>query len=171
MTRALSPEQVAAWASRPAADLWIVVGNDLPDVETPIDGVPLVTVEDISPFAVFDAMREAGIDDVRRVGVLAGTTAGVEAGRRAGAGAVIGIGGQELLHAEPDAVVPPERFGKLYALRFASGRPFRPQVLLNPGPALTTDGVKRAAAGVDLCHREDEYTSLDRRVRDKLRRV
>src|SRR5262249_7568790 len=164
-------EQVAAWASRPAADLWILIGNDLPDVETPTDGVPLVTVEDLSPFAVFDAMREAGIDDVRRVGVLAGTTAGVEAGRRAGAGAVIGIGGQELLRAEPDTVVPPGQFGELYALRFASGRPFRPQVLLNPGPALTTDGVKRAAAGVDLCHREPEFTLLDEGIREKIRLV
>src|SRR5262249_18578577 len=48
------------------------------------------------------------------------------------------------------------------------GRPFRPQVLLNPGPALTTDGVKRAAAGVDLCHREPEFTLLDEGIREKI---
>jgi 2-aminoethylphosphonate-pyruvate transaminase len=44
-------------------------------------------------------------------------------------------------------------------------------VLLNPGPALTTDAVKRAAGGADLCHREPEFRALDRRVRDKLRRL
>jgi len=44
-------------------------------------------------------------------------------------------------------------------------------VLLNPGPALTSDAVKRAAAGVDLCHREPEFTLLEQRVRKKLLRV
>jgi 2-aminoethylphosphonate-pyruvate transaminase len=171
MTRAISAEQVGAWAVRPAVDLWVVAGTDLRPDEPLTDGSTVTALADPSAFAVFDAMREAGVDDVRRVGVLAGTAAAVEAGRRAGVGAVVAVGGADLLRAEPDAVVPPEGFADLYARRYAASRPFRPQVLLNPGPALTSDGVKRAAAGLDLCHREPEFSLLDEGVRAKIRRV
>jgi 2-aminoethylphosphonate-pyruvate transaminase len=169
MARAASAEQVAGWASRPAVELWVAIGGARADAAVH-DGVPVETVEP-DPFAIFDAMRAAGLDDVRRLGVVASDLAGIEAGRCAGAGAVVGIGGPELLAGEPDAVVPADGFAELYRLRYATSRPFRPQVLLNPGPALTSDGVKRAAAGVDLCHREPEFTLLDTAIREKLRRV
>src|SRR5262249_33364634 len=135
------------------------------------DGAEVAWIEEASAFAIFEAMRSAGTDDVRRVGVVASDPAGIQAGRRAGAGAVIGIGSAELLAAQPDAVVSEHGFDDLYALRFASSRPFRPQVLLNPGPALTSDSVKHAAAGLDLCHREPEFSLLDERIREKLRRI
>jgi 2-aminoethylphosphonate-pyruvate transaminase len=76
-----------------------------------------------------------------------------------------------LLAAEPDAVVTEAEFADLYALRYAADRPFRPQVLLNPGPALTSEAVKRAAAGVDMCHREPEFTLLEKRLREQLLRA
>ncbi len=40
--------------------------------------------------------------------------------------------------------------------------------LLNPGPVNTTASVKQAALGVDLCHREQEYSALMAEVRNKL---
>ena len=33
-------------------------------------------------------------------------------------------------------------------------------ILLNPGPVTLSDGVRRAATAVDLCHREEEYFDL-----------
>jgi 2-aminoethylphosphonate-pyruvate transaminase len=171
MTRAISADQVAAWASRPAADLWVVIGARVALESAREDGAQVTWIEETSTFAIFEAMRSAGADDVRRVGIVASDGAGIEAGRRAGAGAVIGLGSAELLTAEPDAVVSEDGFDDLYALRYASARPFRPQVLLNPGPALTSEAVKGAAAGVDLCHREPEFGLLDERIRAKLRRI
>jgi 2-aminoethylphosphonate-pyruvate transaminase len=176
MARASSAETVAGWASGRGIDLWVVPGESVHLAAAIADGAVVRPVDESSSFAVFDAMRSAGVDDVRRVGVASRDTDGVEAGRRAGAGAVIGIAdvpdrAVALLAAEPDAVVTEAEFADLYALRYAADRPFRTQVLLNPGPALTSEAVKRAAAGVDLCHREPEFTLLERRVREKLLRV
>jgi 2-aminoethylphosphonate-pyruvate transaminase len=175
VARADRAETVAAWASEPAVQLWVAVGPSV-HLAAAVEGAVMQTVDDPSPFAVFDAMRVAGVDDVRRVGVVARSADGLRAGRRAGAGAVIGIvdssaGAATLLAVEPDAVVREDEFKALYMQRYASSRPLRPQVLLNPGPALTSDGVKRAAAGVDLCHREPEFTLLERRLGEKLRTV
>ena len=175
MARADSAATVARWASARAIDLWIVVGQSVHLAAAVEDGAVVRVVTEPTSFAVFEAMREVGVDDVRRVGVVSRDPAGLEAGRRAGAGAVIALaedgGASLLLAAEPDAVVSESGFEDLYAARYAAARPFRPQVLLNPGPALTSDGVKRAAAVVDLCHREPEFTLLDRSIREKLRRV
>ena len=171
------PEAVERWARDRAIDLWVSFA--LPDVAAAArdDGALITRVDETpSSWAVFEAMGDAGVDDVRRVGVLAATPSGLSAGRAAGAQAVVGIAATsaetaDLLLVEPDAVVTPSGFGSLYDERYSSGRLLRPQVLLNPGPALTTERVKRAAAGVDLCHREPEYTVLDRRIRDRLRAV
>ena len=48
------------------------------------------------PFAIFDAMRAAGVGDVRRVGVLCPSAALVHAARAAGAGAVVGVGDAQI---------------------------------------------------------------------------
>lgn len=130
---------------RPAIELWL-------------------DLEEADPFRVFEAMRAADVDDVRKVGVRCRTAEHIEAARRAGVAAVVAP--PELGAASPDLAVSPERFDAAVAERWP-----RPMILLNPGPALTTDAVKRAAAGTDICHREPEYQQLDRRVRDKLRAV
>ena len=176
MARADSAETVAAWASTRAVDLWVVLGPSVHLDAAVEDGATVRAVEDLGPFVVYDAMRDIGLDDVRRVGIVSRNNAGITAGRRAGAGAVIGVAERQeqaaaLLAAEPDAVVAEDDFSDLYGLCYATGRPFRPQVLLNPGPALTSEAVKRAAAGVDLCHREPEFTLVERCVREKLLRV
>jgi 2-aminoethylphosphonate-pyruvate transaminase len=124
------------------------------------------------PFAIFDAMRTADVRDVRRVGVLCPTADHVRAARAAGAGAVVGVGDSlELASAAPDVVSTREDLDAVLASGWGPEGAQRRLVLLNPGPALTTDAVKRAAAGVDICHREREYVDLDRRIRLKLRRV
>lgn len=41
-------------------------------------------------------------------------------------------------------------------------------ILLNPGPVSLSDGVRRAVAAADLCHREPEFAALQDRVRGKL---
>jgi 2-aminoethylphosphonate-pyruvate transaminase len=171
VARADSPETVAGWAAERAIDLWVVVGPAV-DLEPAVaDGATVVTTAEVSPFALFELMRTGGVDDVRRLGVVSRDADGLRAGRKAGAGAVVGIGPAALLAEEPDAVVSEDGFAALYADRFSSARPFRPQVLLNPGPALTSEGVKRAAAGLDMCHREPEFALLDGRIRGKLRVV
>ncbi|MBI3073343.1 MAG: aminotransferase class V-fold PLP-dependent enzyme [Deltaproteobacteria bacterium] len=44
----------------------------------------------------------------------------------------------------------------------------RKWILLNPGPVVTTDRVKAAMSGPDLCHREVEFSDLLARIRAKL---
>jgi len=140
-------------AAAPVVDLWVELAE--PD-----------------PFAVFDAMRAAGVADVRRVGVLCASAAHVRAARAAGAAAVVAVGDpRALAAAAPDLAVTPEELDAAVAARYGPDGSQRRFVLLNPGPALTTDAVKRAAGGVDLCHREPEYQQLDRRVRSKLREL
>jgi 2-aminoethylphosphonate-pyruvate transaminase len=47
----------------------------------------------------------------------------------------------------------------------------RQYVLMNPGPVLTSPRVKSALVHYDLCHRDEDYSTVLRRVRRKLRRV
>lgn len=47
----------------------------------------------------------------------------------------------------------------------------RHYVLMNPGPVLTSPRVKSALVHHDVCHRDDDYTVVARRVQRKLRRV
>lgn len=47
----------------------------------------------------------------------------------------------------------------------------RRYVLLNPGPVLTSDAVKRALAQADVCHRDSEYSALLARLQTKLLRL
>lgn len=44
-------------------------------------------------------------------------------------------------------------------------------LLLNPGPVNLSDRVRRALLGPDLCHREEEFTGLQTRIRAGLLRV
>jgi len=44
-------------------------------------------------------------------------------------------------------------------------------VLMNPGPVVVDDTVRRAACGPDMCHREPEFANLMLRVAGKLTRV
>jgi 2-aminoethylphosphonate-pyruvate transaminase len=164
----------ARWAQERAVDVWLTFADPADLAAAALDGAVVAALPpDADPFAVFAAVRAAGGDDMRRVGVVAATPEQVEVGRRAGAAAVIAVaeGATEIrrLHAaEPDRVVAPARLGPLDADRYGSRRQLRPRVLLNPGPALTTERVKRAAGIVDLCHREPEFTELERDVRRKL---
>ncbi len=127
-----------------------------------------------SPFGVFDALRAAHVDDVRRVGVVGCSSAAIQAGHRAGAGAIVALSAPgpaaraRLLEAQPDCIVEPSAFGSLDADRFSSRRSHRQRVLLNPGPAVVSDRVHRAVGGPDLCHREPEYSQMLGRVRAKL---
>ena len=41
-------------------------------------------------------------------------------------------------------------------------------ILLNPGPVSLSEGVRKAAVSLDLCHREPEYSRLQARVRQQL---
>ena len=176
MSIAARAEDPARWAAERALLLWVAFAHAHLLDDAQADGATVVRSLDVSPFGIFAAMREAGVDDVRRVGVLAGDPAGIVAGRKAGAGAVVGIAEDALARealrlAEPDAIVDAAGFAALEDERYGSRRELRPRVLLNPGPALTTDRVKHAAAGVDLCHREPEYRGLEARVRERLREV
>jgi 2-aminoethylphosphonate-pyruvate transaminase len=45
------------------------------------------------------------------------------------------------------------------------------RILLNPGPATTTDSVKQALVIPDVCPREPEFTSLMREMRTRLVRI
>ncbi len=131
----------------------------------PLDGPPV---------GLFAAVLEAGLDDVRRLGVIGTTGDVLRAAARTGSGAIVGLAPRDsdarraLLRAQPDTIVEPEEFGALDTERYATRRSHRERVLLTPGPTLVTDRVHRAVGGPDLCHREPEYSELVERVRRKL---
>ena len=176
MSIAAGPDDPARWARERAILLWVTDGSGDVFTATEDDGAAVARPGGLSSAAIFAAMASAGIDDVRRVGVLAADAEGLVAGRKAGAGAVVGLAedaaGREALRlAEPDAIASTASFAAFELERYGSARELRPRVLLNPGPALTTDRVKRASGGVDICHREPEYGALEARVRAALRTV
>jgi 2-aminoethylphosphonate-pyruvate transaminase len=164
----------ARWAQERAVDVWLTFADPAALAAASADGAVVARLPaGADPFAVFAAVRAAGGDDLRRVGVVAATPEQVAVARRAGVATVVGVATDPVhvraLHAaEPDRVVPPEHLGGLDAEVYGSGRALRPAVLLNPGPALTTERVKRAAGIVDLCHREPEFTAIERGLRRKL---
>jgi 2-aminoethylphosphonate-pyruvate transaminase len=154
----VAPGQEPNAAERAAADL-IVNGAAAP-----------------SPFALFQALTEAGVEDTRLLGVLGSDPRALAAGQRAGAGAVVGLARdgdhrRQLLDAQPDRVISAEQFAALDREHYASGRAHRQRVLLNPGPCVVSDRIHRAVSGPDLCHREPEYSAIFQGVREKLLRV
>jgi 2-aminoethylphosphonate-pyruvate transaminase len=177
VTVATGATTAARWAQERALDVWLTFADPTDLAAAAADGAVLAALPaGADPFAVFAAVHAAGGDDMRRVGVVATTPEQVAVGRRAGAGVVVAVAEdaesvRRLHAAEPDRVVAPRRLGELDAERYGSARQLRPRVLLNPGPALTTERVKRAAGIVDLCHREPEFTALEAGVRRKLLEV
>lgn len=194
MPYADSAETVRRWATDRLVALWLAWSADLaalaPAVDHALEGAradgALLAILDgdgegdgrPSPFELFAAMRAAGVDDVRRIGVIGRSADVLSAGHRAGAGVIVGlvadddrVARQRLVAGQPDVIVHPFELARLDAERYGSGRAHRERLLLNPGPAVVTDRVHRAIGGPDLCHRETEYTALFGRVRDKLRRV
>lgn len=183
MAVAATADTAVRWARERGLDLWIVAveGDDVSAVAAGLrpaleDGVEIAWLTPSergglpSPYPVFDVLRRTGIADVRRAGVVSSVPEALVAGRRAGLGAVVAIGrSRELLLAEPDAALAPDALAAYDATRFASTREHRPRVLLNPGPALTSERVKRAAGGIDLCHREREYAEVRAHVVARLR--
>jgi 2-aminoethylphosphonate-pyruvate transaminase len=174
MAVAGSAATAARWAQERAIDVWLTFADPADLAQAAADGAVVGTLaRGADTFAVFAALRAAGADDLRRVGIVAASPEQVDVARRAGAAAVVAVADDPVdvraLHmAEPDVVVTPAQLGALDAERYGSGRALRPAVLLNPGPALTTERVKRAAGVVDLCHREPEFTGLEASVRRKL---
>ena len=151
-------------ATRPAVEVWLGFSP------TPPLAAGVLELALADPFAIFEAMRSAGVADVRKVGVLCSTPLHVAAARAAGAGAVVAVGDAEALSAAaPDALVAADELDALVAARYGADGSQRRLVLLNPGPALTSEAVKRAAGGTDVCHREPEFRELDGRIRSKLR--
>jgi 2-aminoethylphosphonate-pyruvate transaminase len=156
-------------ATRPAIDLWI--GFAAPP---PMEGA--VVLHDRSPAAIWALAARSGVEDASRVGVVANDADGIAAARAAGAGAVIALSSdsadrQVLLHAQPDHLVEPDALPALLERAYSAERAMRSFVLLNPGPGLTTAGVRRAATVADVCHREPEFGAIDAGVRRKLRAV
>ena len=49
-------------------------------------------------------------------------------------------------------------------------RPIKRNILLNPGPATTTDTIKYAQVVPDICPREKEFSELIENVREQLTR-
>jgi 2-aminoethylphosphonate-pyruvate transaminase len=129
-----------------------------------------------SPRGIVEAAWAAGLDDLRRVGVIADARAGLDAGHRAGAGAIVGIAASSadrraLLPGQPDVIVAPDGLASAISQRWGPARAHRERILLNPGPTVASDRVHRAIAGPDLCHREPEYTTIAVRTRRLLLEV
>ena len=126
------------------------------------------------PWGIFSAMAYAGVQDVRKVGVLAAHPDSVLAAQRAGCGAIVALADEgvaarwPLIVAQADVVIAPEEFAALDKERYCATRAHRQRVLLNPGPSVVSDRVHRAIGGPDLCHREPEYSDILERVRSKL---
>lgn len=129
-----------------------------------------------SPEGLLALVVMSGLLDVRRLGVLAATPEAVEAAHRAGAGAIVGlctgaVTADELAAASPDVIVTIAELAELDRQRYGTERERRRLVLLNPGPAVTSERVHRAVSGPDACHRESEIGALLKRLRSALRRV
>jgi len=199
MPYAETAETARRWATERAVDLWAVFAADL-DAGTAAalmpglkaaraDGARVAVVgggadaieADVrvtgpaapSPFGLLETLRVAGVEDVRKLGVLGRGRAALEAAHRAGAGAIVGLAAdagerRALVGGEPDLIIGAAELAAVDATRFGSARPHRERVLLNPGPAVVSDRIHRAIAGPDLCHREPEYTALFARVKAKL---
>jgi 2-aminoethylphosphonate-pyruvate transaminase len=198
MPYAATAQDAHRWATERTVKLWAVFADDLRGLDARLalglaaaraDGALVAVVgagaselaPDVrvdgpaapSPFGLIDALRLAGADDVRALGVIGRSAPALLAGHRAGAGAIVGLvedadARQPLVAAQPDVIVTPTAFAALDAERYASTRAHRERVLLNPGPAVVSDRIHRAIAGPDLCHREPEYTDLFSRVKRKL---
>lgn len=198
MPYAATAEDARRWATERAVRLWAVFGRDIGDLGQALasgvaaaraDGALVAVIgpgadalaPDVrvdgpgspSPFGLLEALRVAGVDDVRALGVIGRSAPAIAAGHRAGAGAVVGLAEDAaarrgLVAAQPDVIVDPAGFAALDAERYGAGRAHRERVLLNPGPAVVTDRIHRAISGPDLCHREPEYTALFARVKRKL---
>jgi 2-aminoethylphosphonate-pyruvate transaminase len=126
-----------------------------------------------APFGLFAALQQAGVEDVRQLGVMGASRAVLDAAHRAGAGAIVGLATtpearRTLVLSQPDVIIRPGEFAALDAERYASDRAHRERVLLNPGPAVVSDRVHRAVSGPDLCHREPEYSDILDTVRARL---
>jgi 2-aminoethylphosphonate-pyruvate transaminase len=168
--------RASAAVSKEDGALWVLV---LPPDHVPSAAELELTVlislgpDAPAPFGLFAAMHQVGVEDVRRLGVIAASRAVLDAAHRAGAGAVVGIATtpderRSLVPGQPDVIISPAEFAALDAERYASDRAHRERVLLNPGPAVVSDRVHRAVAGPDLCHREPEYSDILEAVRAKL---
>ncbi len=198
MPYAATAQDARRWATDRVIRLWAVFGEDLGEFDTALgaafgaardDGALLAVIgagggalaPDVrvegpaapSPFGLLGALRLAGVDDVRELGVIGRSADVLDAGHRAGAGAIVGLAEdpdarRALVSAQPDVIVSTGGFAPLDAERYASTRAHRERVLLNPGPAVVSDRIHRAIAGPDLCHREPEYTALFGRVKRKL---
>jgi 2-aminoethylphosphonate-pyruvate transaminase len=59
----------------------------------------------------------------------------------------------------------------LPALRAGEPRPVRREILLNPGPATTTDSVKYAQVVPDICPREQDFAAIVASIADDLTRL
>jgi 2-aminoethylphosphonate-pyruvate transaminase len=161
----------ARWATAPSVELWIAVGTAVPATDAPV-----ARADERTTAAIWRCAADRGVDEIARVGVIAADRAGAAAGRRAGAGLVVGVAADagaaaSLRLAEPDRIVAPTRLPALLADPRAALRAPRRSVLLNPGPALTTARVQRAAIAADLCHREPEYVAIAASLRARLRQV
>jgi 2-aminoethylphosphonate-pyruvate transaminase len=68
---------------------------------------------------------------------------------------------------------PPSSAENTLALveRLLAGKDEPGYVLLNPGPVMTSARVKAALVHHDVCHRDDDYSGIVRRLQDKLRQL
>jgi 2-aminoethylphosphonate-pyruvate transaminase len=171
---ALGPSLAAVRADGARVSLVTVPGDRPATAASEIADIVVTGPAAPLPYGLFAALEAAGVPDARRLGVLGRSVAVLEAAHRAGAGAIVGVAAgaaearRALLDGQPDAIVEPAGFGALDAERYGTRRTNRQYVLLNPGPAVTSDRIHRAIAGPDLCHREPEYVELFRSVRRKL---
>ena len=137
----------------------------------------------ISPtlLGALDSLTEPSLTQ----GVQAAATAGLVEARDVGTQLWQDVDSAEMkLHAEwllrvygddlsqPDMnAAPPSPAGDTLALveRLLAEKDQPGYVLLNPGPVMTSARVKAALVHYDVCHRDEDYSGVVRRLQDKLR--
>ena len=80
--------------------------------------------------------------------------------------------GDELLHPEVPAPAPSTGADTLALIESLLAEKNLPRyTLFNPGPVVTSAGVKAALVHYDVCHRDEDYSGVVRRLQQKLRPI
>lgn len=85
---------------------------------------------------------------------------------------LVRVYGDELLHPEVRSAARPTGADTLALIESLLAEKNLPRhTLFNPGPVVTSAGVKAALVHYDVCHRDEDYSGVVRRLQQKLRPV
>jgi 2-aminoethylphosphonate-pyruvate transaminase len=159
------------------------IGKDLVDHDAVSAGIFVMTpgliacLEDLSKAGV-PSLTQGVAEAARRGQVIARDVAGAiwqdvdAAEMRLHAEWLLRVYGDELLHPEVRSAARSTGADTLALIETLLAEKNLPRyTLFNPGPVVTSAGVKAALVHYDVCHRDEDYSGVVRRLQQKLRPV